>query len=372
MPGNGSSAIARGRQLAESAPSPGIRRQFVTKESVAAPSYADQVTRSGRQQSWARRALVALGGNAMSAPDGSATEVDQITALGAAAVHIAELVAVGVRVAVTHGNGPQVGNLLVKNELSAHVVPPVSLDWCVGSTQATIGFVLCDAIEAELAARGLTNRVAALVTRTLVDSTDPAFDAPTKPVGRYRSADHARQFVDLGQHWQDFGERGWRRVVASPHPVQIIDAAVASILVDSGTVVICAGGGGIPVVRRADGSLTGVEAVIDKDLTAAILADLLGCDTLVIATDVDSAVLEFGTPNARPLGLVRPDEMAGYIEAGHFAAGSMGPKVQAAQRFASGSAADSAVTRTSVITRLDRLAEALTTEPGSVGTVIRQ
>lgn len=316
--------------------------------------------------------LVALGGNAMSAPDGSATEADQIAALGAAAIHIAELVAAGVQVAVTHGNGPQVGNLLVKNELSAHVVPPVSLDWCVGSTQATIGFVLCDALEAELTARGLDNRVAALVTRTLVDSADPAFDAPTKPVGRYLGASDAERFIALGQHWRDFGERGWRRVVASPRPVQILDATVAGDLVAAGTVVICAGGGGIPVVRGSGGALTGVEAVIDKDLTAAILADLLDCDALLIATDIDNAVLEFGTSTARPLGLIRPDEMAGYIADGHFAVGSMGPKVEAAQRFASSVSTDPGVVRTSVITRLNRLAEALTTAPGSVGTVIRR
>lgn len=327
-----------------------------------------------RRQSWATRALVALGGNAMSSPDGAATEADQIAALGRAAAHIAALVDAGVQVAVTHGNGPQVGNLLVKNELSAHVVPPVSLDWCVASTQATIGFVLSDALETEFAARGLDRRVAALITRTLVDFDDPAFAAPSKPVGRYLPADQARGFFGLGQYWHDFGERGWRRVVSSPKPIQILDAAVASSLVDTGTVVICSGGGGIPVIRTADGSLTGVEAVIDKDLSAAILADLLGCDALVIATDIDSAVLNYGTAEARPLGLVSTGEMAGHISAGHFASGSMGPKVEAAQRFASGirNPGRDGANRTSVITRLDRLADALTEEPGTIGTVIRQ
>lgn len=327
-----------------------------------------------RRQSWATRALIALGGNAMSSPDGSATEADQIAALGRAAGHLAALVEAGVQVAVTHGNGPQVGNLLVKNELSAHVVPPVSLDWCVASTQATIGFVLSDALETEFAARRLDRRVAALITRTLVDADDPAFAAPSKPVGRHLPADQARGFLELGQHWHDFGERGWRRVVASPGPIQILDAAVAASLMDAGTLVICSGGGGIPVIRTADGSLTGVEAVIDKDLSAAILADLLGCDALVIATDIDNAVLNYGTLEAQPLGLVGTREMAGHISAGHFAAGSMGPKVEAAQRFASGrrDSSGTAARRTSVITRLDRLADALTEEPGTVGTVIRQ
>lgn len=327
-----------------------------------------------RRLSWARRALVALGGNAMSSPDGAATEADQIAALGRAAAHITTLVDAGVQVAITHGNGPQVGNLLVKNELSAHVVPPVSLDWCVASTQATIGFVLSDALETEFAARGLDRRVAALVTRTLVDADDPAFTAPSKPIGRYLPAEQARGFLGLGQHWHDFGERGWRRVVASPKPIQVLDAAVASSLVDAGTVVICAGGGGIPVIRTADGSLTGVEAVIDKDLSGAILAELLGCDVLVIATDIDSAVLNYGTAEATPLGLVSTREMAVHIAAGHFASGSMGPKVEAAQRFASSvpHPGGDGIHRTSVITRLDRLADALTEDAGTVGTVIRQ
>lgn len=314
--------------------------------------------------SWARRAVIALGGNAMSAPDGSATEADQIAALGVAAGHIADLVAAGVEVVVTHGNGPQVGNLLMKNELAADVVPPVSLDWNVAATQASIGFVLSNALDRELAARGIERRSAALVTRTLVADDDPAFADPTKPVGRYVSKEQAEPFIALGQTWKDMGDKGWRRVVPSPKPVEIVDAEVASALVSAGTVVICCGGGGIPV-RRSGGGYEGVEAVIDKDSSAAILAQLMDCDVLVIATDIDHAVLEFGTPNARPLGAVSVEEMSGYIDQGHFAAGSMGPKVQAVQDFAS-----SAPGRTGVITRLERLAEALTGERGSVGTVI--
>ena len=293
-----------------------------------------------------RRVLVALGGNAMSAPDGSATEAHQIEALTAAAGHIAELVAVGFQVAVTHGNGPQVGNLLVKNELSAHVVPPVSLDWCVAQTQATIGFVLCDALEAALVERGRSPRVAALVTRTLVDEDDPAFAAPSKPVGRYLPRVEAERLIQLGQHWVDLGERGWRRVVASPVPLQVLDAAIGAELLAAGVTVILAGGGGVPVVRRA-GRLEGVEAVIDKDLAAALLGEYLSCDTLLIATDIDNAVLDFGTERARPLGHVSVDDMRTYVAAGHFAAGSMGPKVAAAVAF--GSAAG----RTAIITRLE-------------------
>lgn len=309
----------------------------------------------------AARVLVALGGNAMSAPDGSATEEHQIAALTVAAGHIAELIARGFDVAITHGNGPQVGNLLVKNELSAAVVPPVSLDWCVAQTQATIGFVLASALEAALAERGIDRPVAALVTRTLVDAADPAFARPNKPVGRYRSAQEAAPLIAHGQHWQDFGAKGWRRVVASPAPIRVLDAAVGSALLDAGTVVILAGGGGIPVVQ--DGNrVRGVEAVIDKDSTASLLADGLGADFMVIATDVPEAVVGYGTPQARPLGAVSAAELAGYAAAGHFAAGSMGPKVASAIAFGSTPG------RTAIITALDRLADALTI--GGVGTVV--
>jgi carbamate kinase len=264
---------------------------------------------------------------------------------------------------VTHGNGPQVGNLLVKNELSAAVVPPVSLDWCVAQTQATIGFILTTALEAALAERGVAAPVAALVTRTLVDENDPAFDAPSKPIGRYRTKAEAAPLIEHGQYWQDFGERGWRRVVASPEPLAILDGVIGKSLLDTGTVLIMAGGGGIPMVKRA-GALHGVEAVIDKDLTAALLGQYLFCDTLVIATDVDQAVLRWGTPDAEPVGHVSFATMNEYALQGHFAAGSMGPKVRALGHFVNG-AGD-----TAVITRLDRLAEAVTSPLGTVGTVV--
>lgn len=309
----------------------------------------------------AGRVLVALGGNAMSAPDGSATEEHQIAALTAAAGHIAALIARGFEVAITHGNGPQVGNLLVKNELSAAVVPPVSLDWCVAQTQATIGFVLASALEAALAERGIDRPVAALVTRTLVRADDPAFAEPNKPIGRYCTAQEAAPLIAHGQHWQDFGARGWRRVVASPRPVRVLDAVVGRGLLETGTVLILAGGGGIPVVQDGD-RVRGVEAVIDKDSTAALLADGLDCDYLVIATDVPEAVVGYGTPQARPLGAVTAAELAEYAEAGHFAAGSMGPKVRSAIAFGSRPG------RTAIITALDRLADALTV--GGVGTVV--
>lgn len=316
---------------------------------------------------WAHRILVALGGNAMSAPDGSATERDQIAALGVAAHHIAALVDAGFEVVVTHGNGPQVGNLLVKNEIAAGIVPPVSLDWCGANTQGTIGFVLVGALEREFAQRSIDRRATALVTRTLVSAADPAFEKPDKPVGRFRTRDEAQPLIDAGQNWRDFGDRGWRRVVPSPKPLRVLDAPTGRALLDLGYVVVLSGGGGIPVVERhaaEGGGYDGVEAVIDKDRAAAILAPDLGADTLVIATDVPAAVIGFGTPDARPLGHVSLAEMRGYADAGHFGAGSMGPKVEAACDFVQSGG------KASVITSLDRLGEVFTSPLGAVGTVI--
>jgi carbamate kinase len=307
-----------------------------------------------------RRVVIALGGNAMTGPDGSATPAAQRTAIAEAARHVAEVVRTGAEVVLTHGNGPQVGNLLVKNELAAHEVPPVPLDWNVAQTQATIGFTLADELDAALAARGLPQRTAALVTRTLVDAADPAFANPTKPVGRYLPRDRAQQFIDHGQTWEDRGARGWRRVVASPEPCAVVDAPAIAALGAAGFVVVCAGGGGVPVVDDGGAALRGVEAVIDKDLTAALLGRALAADTLVIATDVASVMVGFGTPSSRPLHRVTPAELRGLAAAGEFARGSMGPKVEAALRFVEGGGARA------VITSLEHIADAVRTD--DVGT----
>ena len=331
-----------------------------------------------------RRVVIALGGNAMTGPDGSATPGAQRDAIAAASGHIADVVASGVDVVLTHGNGPQVGNLLVKNELAAHEVPPVPLDWCVAQTQATIGFTLADELDAALQQRGLPQRTAALVTRTVVDADDPNFREPSKPVGRFLPREKADVFIAHGQIWEDRGEKGWRRVVASPEPRSVVDSPAIHALVDAGFVVVCSGGGGIPVVsdaaadavvdsgaaadaadppRRPDSdALRGVEAVIDKDLTAAILAREVHADTLVIATDVTNVMIDYGTPRQRPLGPVTVAELREHAAAGQFARGSMGPKVEAALRFVEGGG-----TR-AVITSLEHIADAVTRD--DAGTVV--
>ncbi|HEY0167294.1 MAG TPA: carbamate kinase [Jatrophihabitans sp.] len=309
------------------------------------------------------RVVIAVGGNAMTAADGSARPQDQQSAIERAVEPIAELICAGHQVVLTHGNGPQVGNLLVKNELAASVVPPVPLDWCGAQTQATVGLLILNALDRALAARNSQARTAVVVSRTEVAADDPAFSAPSKPIGRYLSRADAAVMTGHGQHWQDRGERGWRRVVASPEPLRCLDAPAVVALLAAGFAVVCSGGGGIPVV--ADGSpggYRGVEAVIDKDLTAALLADALAADRLVIATDVEHAVLGWGTDSATPLAGVDVDDLEALIAEGAFASGSMAPKVTAACRFTRQSGKPAA------ITSLSKIADALA---GVAGTIVR-
>jgi carbamate kinase len=262
---------------------------------------------------------------------------------------------------ITHGNGPQVGNLLVKNELSASVVPPVPLDWCGAQTQATIGFTIINTLERSLGRLGCDSRVCAIVTRTRVDANDPGFAHPTKPIGRFLSHEKAERLMGHGQVWQDRGEKGWRRMVASPAPLEVLETDTVLTLIAAGYVVVAAGGGGIPVVHDPDGGVHGVEAVIDKDLTAALLARSVGADVLVIATDVDNAINGFETPSARAIHTVTLEEMRDLSAAGHFASGSMGPKVAAAMQFVEQGG------QRAVITSLEHIEDAVT---GKFGTVI--
>jgi carbamate kinase len=308
------------------------------------------------------RIVIALGGNAMTTADGRARPEDQQAAVEHAAPPIADLVAAGHEVLLTHGNGPQVGNLLVKNELAASVVPPVPLDWCGAQTQATIGNLFMNALDVALAARGVHRPTATLVSRTLVDHDDPAFGKPTKPIGRYLSEADARTMMDHGQDFVEVPGKGWRRVVASPEPRDCLDAAAADALLAAGFVVMCSGGGGIPTVRQPDGQLSGVEAVIDKDLTAAVVAKHTGAQALVIATDIDAAMTDFGTDQARPIGEVTASQLRAIAEQQEFAAGSMGPKVEAVVRFAESGG------RLGIITSLARIGEAIS---GTTGTRVR-
>ena len=280
------------------------------------------------------RIVIALGGNAMTSADGMARPEHQRAAILAAVPPITDLLVGGHEVLLTHGNGPQVGNLLVKNELSAAKVPPVPLDWCGAQTQATIGMLLMNVLDAALADRNLEQRTATLVSRTLVTADDPGFANPTKPIGRYLTYDEAQVMMQHGQQFVDVAGRGWRRLVASPEPLECLDSSAAELLMAAGYLVVCSGGGGIPTVRNSDGSLEGLEAVIDKDLTASLIAQQIDADVLVIATDVKSAMTDWGTEYEAPIGQVTAEEMRHIARAQNFANGSMGPKIEAVTQFA--------------------------------------
>jgi carbamate kinase len=305
----------------------------------------------------AERVVIALGGNAI-AGERDADPESQRLAVEGAAEQIADVVAHGRDVVLTHGNGPQVGNLLLKNDLARDVVPPVPLDWCVAQTQATLGFLIVTALEAALRRRGVERLVSTVITRVLVAAGDPAWERPTKPIGRYVSADEARERIAAGEAWEERGERGWRRVVASPEPLEILDRGTVDALIAEGAIVVAGGGGGIPMVRE-DGRLRGVEAVLDKDLTGALLASTVGADCFLIATDVEAAAVGFGTPAQEWLGALSVERLRELLDAGEFGSGSMEPKVRAALAFVEGGG------RLAVITALERLREGI---EGSAGT----
>jgi carbamate kinase len=277
-------------------------------------------------------AVVAVGGNSF-VRDGDASVDAARAAIAETADHLAAMVAAGWALAITHGNGPQVGFELLRTEAAAAVAPREPLDVLGAETQGSIGYMLQQALHGALAAHGLSRPVATVVTQTVVDPADPAFGDPTKPIGPFYppvKADELRR----SQRWtmiEDAG-RGWRRVVPSPEPLEIVEAPVVRALIGQGVVVIAAGGGGIPVVRR-EARYEGVEAVIDKDLASAVLATDLGARLLVFSTAVEHVALDYGTPAQRPIATMTVGEARRHLDDGQFPPGSMGPKIVASIRF---------------------------------------
>ncbi len=270
--------------------------------------------------------VVAVGGNALLPPGEPSDVLAQRKRIEATSARLADLVKAGHDVVVAHGNGPQVGNILLQNEESRHIVPPMPLDVCGAESQAQIGYLLGQALRNEFAARGIRRGVACVITQVLVDDKDPAFANPTKPV---KKAKGWKMVLDQ--------RGGWRRVVPSPKPIEIVEAEEVRRLLDEGDsrVVIAAGGGGIPVIRR-DGRLVGVEAVIDKDVAAALLGRSIRWTHLVIATDVPQVALDYGKPSQRFLDHLSITEAKKHLAAGQFPPGSMGPKIEAAIDFLEG------------------------------------
>lgn len=274
-------------------------------------------------------ALIAFGGNALTPRGSDGNQGDQFREAAAFAEVVADL-SRDHRLLLVHGNGPQVGHLLIQVEAGRGQVPPWSLDVCGAGTQGMIGYFLETAIRSRFVQLGLPNRVSVLLTLTEVDPDDAAFQKPSKPIGPYYPAHIAKEFQERSGWKMVLQDQGWRRVVPSPEPIAVHGLESIRELLLSGHVVIAGGGGGIPVMRRPDGSLTGVEAVIDKDRTSAILAREVGAEVFVILTNVDRVEKDYGTDRAAPIDRMTPKEARQLMAEGQFPAGSMGPKVEAA------------------------------------------
>lgn len=280
------------------------------------------------------RVVAALGGNALSPTGGTGSVEEMRSSLASTGTALAALVASGVSLVLTHGNGPQVGRILLQQELAAAQVPPMPMDVCGAESQGQLGYLIAQSLDNALRALHVESRVLCLVTQVVVNGRDPAFRRPSKPVGPSYDRPTAQRIAHESGHVFAIQPGGmWRRVVASPLPVRFVEEAPLRALVEAGHVVVAAGGGGVPVVEHR-GRLRGVEAVIDKDRTAALLARAVGADRLLILTEVPKVQIGFGTPEARELDSLTVQEARRLLAAGEFPSGSMGPKVEACADFA--------------------------------------
>ena len=306
-------------------------------------------------------AVVAVGGNALIRDDLHTSLADQYDAVCETATHVAAMVSAGWNVVLTHGNGPQVGFILRRSEIADGQAPTVPVQYAVGDTQGAIGFMFQNALGNALLRRGLRTPVATLVTQTLVDRADPAFAKPDKPIGSFLTEDLAHQLAaQLGWSVMQDGDRGWRRSIASPQPVRVIEAPLIERLAREGSVIIACGGGGIAVEDVGGGELRGVEAVIDKDRASALLAIQMRAELLMIPTGVPRVAIRFGQPGQAWLDKITAAQAQQYADEGHFGAGSMGPKIEALLKFVKGQPGGRGV-----ITNVENIERALRGETGT-------
>lgn len=305
--------------------------------------------------------VVALGGNAIQSAGDKGTAAEQIANISRAMASVAELADRGYRVVLTHGNGPQVGTILLQQAAAeaSEGIPAMPMDVAGAMSQGQIGYMMQQCLQNELRRRGRPWPVATIVTQVVVDPNDPAFRNPTKPVGPFYSAEKAEELRAKGYTVIEDSGRGYRRVVPSPQPVAIAEIYAIKTLINSGALLISAGGGGVPVIRGENGELRGVEAVIDKDLGASMLAQKLEADRLLILTDVERVCVDFRKPSQRELSELSVADARRYLEEGQFGKGSMGPKVQAAANFVEGGGKEA------IITHLHSVARALAGETGT-------
>ena len=304
--------------------------------------------------------VIALGGNALQRSGSEATAQAQLEVVRDTCTHIAELSARGYELAIVHGNGPQVGRIVLASETAGNVVPPMPFDVCGAMSQGYIGYHIQQALRYALAKRNRNIPVVTLLTQMVVEPADPAFSNPTKPIGPFYAQNEAQE-LELRRGWtmkEDAG-RGWRRVVPSPLPRRIVEIGEVKKLWKD-TIVVTCGGGGVPVIENPDGTLQGVAAVIDKDYAAELLAEQVEADVLMILTEVEQVAIHWGKPNQQNLSRMSLSQAAEYVSQGHFAPGSMLPKVEAAMRFVSHNPDKEAI-----ITSLDRAIDALEGHTGT-------
>jgi len=307
-----------------------------------------------------RRLVIAIGGNAVHPEDISGTSEEQKNVAQHTARALLPLAKIDNELVITHGNGPVVGKIMMRQMLTMSRIPPMSMDICVAHSQGGIGYLLMQAIENALREDGNQRHVASLLTQVEIDPDDPAFKNPTKFVGPFFTEEEAKNISkELNWAMREDSGRGWRHVVPSPKPKHVCDISLVDALVKRGTIVIAGGGGGMPVVRDARGVRTGVPAVIDKDLTSAHIANVLGIDELLILTAVPRVAINFGKPNQKELAEVTLDEIKMHHREGHFPPGSMGPKVDAAIRFLEGGG------KRAIISHLDHAMAALRGQTGT-------
>lgn len=309
-----------------------------------------------------KKIVIALGGNALQDGNKDATAEAQLEIVRETVKHLADIIEDGNMVTITHGNGPQVGRIVIQNELASEVTPAMPFDVCGAMSQGMIGYHMQQALGDEMRKRGIKKPVATVVTQVVVDKEDPAFEKPTKPIGPFYSKEEADKISqEKGYKMIEDSGRGYRRVVASPQPKRIVEIETIKTLIEKDNVVITVGGGGIPVIEE-EGMLKGVAAVIDKDLASQRLAEDIDADVLIVLTAVEKVAINFGKPNQKNLDRVSTEEMKKYAEEGHFAPGSMLPKVLAAIRFV-----ESRPGRKAIITSLEKAKDAI---KGLSGTII--